>query len=229
MDDVDFDRAVVSAVFGQAGLRGWRDVSLVEAARDAGLDLGRVRARFPTLGTVLLRFGVLADQAALAGAATVGTPRERLFDIVMNRFEALQAHRAGVTALLAALPTDPATGLLLYGATLSSMRWLLETAGVPASGLSGQLRVHGLLALWLYALRTWERDESLDLSATMAAVDKGLDRAMQAERSLPGYRSDAHDGSVTEKSGNTTASPIRNDLTSTKLPDVDLGGGPVVL
>ncbi len=186
MDDAEFDRAMVGAVFDQAALRGWADVSLVEAAQEAGLDLARVRARFPGRTAVLMRFGSQADGAALAGAATQGTPRERLFDVLMNRFEALQAHRGGVLALLAALRTDPGTSLLLYGATLRSMVWLLEGAAVPASGLLGKLRAHGLLAIWLYALRAWERDESTDLSGTMAAVDRGLDRAMQAERSLPG-------------------------------------------
>ena len=66
------------------------------------------------------------------------------------------------------------------------MRWLLEGAGIPAAGITGGLRVHGLMAVWLYACARWERDESADLSGTMAAVDRGLDRAMQAERSLPG-------------------------------------------
>jgi ubiquinone biosynthesis protein COQ9 len=91
-------------------------------------------------------------------------------------------------ALIAALRTDPAGTLLVYMATLRSMKWLLEAAGVPATGLTGQLRVHGLMALWVYALRAWARDESADLSSTMAAVDRGLDRAMQAERGLPGRR-----------------------------------------
>ena len=186
MDDAAFDRAVIAAVFAQAALRGWAEVSLVEAAQDAGLKLARVRARFPGRDAVLMRFGVQADQAALAGAVTVGTPRERLFDILMCRFEALQAQRGGVMALMVALRTDPLTSLLLYGATLRSMRWLLEAAGVPSIGITGMLRVHGLMALWLYALREWERDESADLSGTMRAVDKGLDRALQAERSLPG-------------------------------------------
>ena len=69
------------------------------------------------------------------------------------------------------------------------MKWLLDGAGIPSSGIVGGLRVHGLLALWLYALRAWEGDESPDLSATMAAVDRGLDRAIQAENMLPGRSS----------------------------------------
>ncbi len=195
MDDAAFDQAVIGAVFSQAALRGWQEVSLVEAAQDAGLDLARLRRRFPSRGAVLMRFGAEADARALSGVPS-GTPRERLFDIVMNRFEALQANRDGVRALLSALRTDPATSMLLYAATLRSMRWLLEGAGVPASGISGGLRVHGLLALWLYALRAWEQDDSADLSSTMAAVDRGLDRAMQAEQSLPGRMPDMPDAAV---------------------------------
>ncbi len=189
MEDKQLDQALIAAVFSQAALRGWADVSIAGAARDADLPLDRVRARFPGRGAVLLRFGIQADQAALSAGSSEPSPRERLFDMVMSRFDALQQHRAGILQLLRALRTDPATSLLLYGATLRSMKWLLDGAGIPSSGIVGGLRVHGLLALWLYALRAWEGDESPDLSATMAAVDRGLDRAIQAENMLPGRSS----------------------------------------
>ena len=186
MEDQALDQAVIKAVFDQAAFRGWPDVSLVEAARDADLPLGRVRARFPDKVAVLLRFGVVADQMALAGGSNEPAARERLFDMIMLRFDALQQHRDGVRALMASLRTDPATSTLLYGATLRSMAWLLDAAGLRSGGLLGALRTQGLLALWLYALRAWEQDDSPDLAATMAAVDRGLDRAIQAEGMWPG-------------------------------------------
>lgn len=185
MDTNEFDKAVVAAVFGQAGLVGWRETSLVGAAQEAGLDLVRLRIRFPGKTAVLLRFGVLADQAALAALQQAGTPRERLFDLVMARFDALQAQRAGVLALMQALRTDPGGALMLWGATLRSMRWLLEAAGIPAEGLVGVLRVQGMGAVWAYTLRAWETDESADMSSTMAALDRALDKAVQAEGMLP--------------------------------------------
>lgn len=186
MEDKQLDQTLIAAVFSQAALRGWADVNIAEAARDAELPLDQVRARFPGRGAVLLRFGVMADQAALAAGSSEPSPRERLFDMLMSRFDALQQHRAGILQLLRAMRTDPATSMLLYGATLRSMKWLLDAAAIPSTGIVGGLRVHGLLALWLYAVRAWESDESPDLSATMAAVDRGLDRAIQAENMLPG-------------------------------------------
>jgi hypothetical protein len=187
MDTNEFDKAVVSAVFAQAGLVGWRQTGLVAAAQDAGLDLVRLRARFSGKPAVLLRFGVLADQAALAAKQPGGTPREALFDLVMARFDVLQAHRPGVLALIETLRTDPGLSLMLWGATLRSMRWLLAAAGIPTDGVAGALRVQGAGALWAYTLRAWEKDESADMSSTMAALDRALDRAVQAEEMLPGY------------------------------------------
>ncbi len=188
MDTNEFDKAVVAAVFGQAGLLGWRSANLVGAAQEAGLDLARLRARFPGKTAVLLRFGVIADQEVLAAAPATGTPRDKLFDLIMARFDALQAHRSGVLALLEALRTDPGLALLLWNATLRSMRWLLDAAAIPTDGIVGALRVKGLGIVWAYALRAWEKDESADLSATMAAVDRALDRAVQAEDMVPGRR-----------------------------------------
>ncbi len=188
MDKHEFDEAVVAAVFQRAGLVGWADTNVAEAARDAGLDLGRARERFPTKSVVLMRFGALADRAVLEAAPHTGTPREKLFDLVMARIDRLQAQREGVLALMQALRFDPGSALLVYGGTLRSMRWLLDAAGVPSAGLVGQLRIHGLAAVWAMAVRAWEKDDSADLGATMAAVDRALDRAVQAEASLPGAR-----------------------------------------
>ena len=232
MDDADLDRALLGALFEQAALRGWPEASIASAARDAGLALDRVRARFPGKGAALLRFGLLADQAALGSGTPDETPRERLFDMLMRRFDSLQQHRDGVLALMRALPGDPGSSFLLYSATLRSMRWLLDAAGVPADGVTGQLRTHGLLAIWLRALRAWQSDESADLSATMAAVDQGLDQALRAEGWLP-FRSGsaAEAAEVFEAEGVDAGQvdEILSDLPPPPPTDEPSGSSPVVM
>ncbi len=179
MDDTAFDKVLIQSAFTLAARDGWDAVSVGAAAREAALPLEQARARFPGRDAILLRFGRLADQAALTGAATEGSPRERLFDVVMRRFDALQEHRAGVRALLRALPAQPALALLLAAATSASMAWMLDGAGIATTGAAGLLRTKGLTAVWFYTLRAWERDDSADLSGTMAALDRALVRAEQ--------------------------------------------------
>jgi ubiquinone biosynthesis protein COQ9 len=186
MSDTDFDTALVTAAFRIAGEQGWRQVDVVASAREAGLSLVEARERFPSRAAILLRFGRLADQAALLDAATDGTVRDRLFDLLMRRFDVMQTHRAGVKALLRFLPSHPSTALLVGCATKRSMRWMLQAAGVGATGPRGEIRLRGLLAVWLWGIRAWDRDESEDLSGTMAAVDVALQRAEQIASWLHG-------------------------------------------
>ncbi len=179
MEDAEFDRTLIAAAFEQAAATGWRRLNLVEAANTAGLPLDRVRTRFPGRLAVLARFGLMADQAALAQAPSEPLVRDRLFDLVMRRLDVLQQHRAGVLALLRVLPAEPALALLLTAATGRSRAWLLEAAGASTSGMRGRLRVSGLVGVWLYTLRAWRTDESADMAGTMAALDKARDRAEQ--------------------------------------------------
>ena len=176
----DFDERLIKAAFDLAAREGWAAVSVANAAREAGLALDEARGRFPGRPAILLKLGRLADAHALAEAMEAGEPRERLFDLLMRRFDVLQRYRDGVLALLRALPTHPGEALMLAAATRASMAWMLEAAGIPSHGMAGALRLQGLGAVWLYTVRAWQKDGSPDLSGTMAALDRALERAERA-------------------------------------------------
>ena len=184
--DTDFDRALITSAFDIAASQGWRAVSVAAAAREAGLDFATARARFGDTGAVLRKVGRLADRAALDGFEPAATVRETLFDLIMRRFDAMLPMRPGLAALLHALPADPLTALKLADATARSMAWLLAASGVQTRGLRGAVRVHGLVAVWLFACRAFVTDENPDLTATMAALDRALDRAERAAGWLDG-------------------------------------------
>jgi ubiquinone biosynthesis protein COQ9 len=199
MDAIDsFDREVTAALFRVAAREGWGGTTMAAIAAEAGSGLAPLRTRFACREAVLLRFGTLVDAAVVADPVQGETARERLFDLLMRRFDALQPHREGVLAVARAAPTDPC--LLASGApaAVRSMAWVLEAAAIPATGVAGQLRAKALLALWLAAFRAWAKDESADMSATMAALDKLLERAegiaLSLEPLLPGGRGSAAPG-----------------------------------
>jgi ubiquinone biosynthesis protein COQ9 len=206
MTDDEFDASLVDAAFSLGAAEGWRKVSAGAAARHAGLDLARARARFPGRGAILKRFGTLADAHALTGALQDGSVKDRLFDILLRRFDFLQTHRAGVIALFRVAPLEPALGAWLAAETLRSMGWMLEGAGVSSRGVRGEIRKRGLAAVWAWGVRAWLRDESEDLSATMAATDTALLRAEQIASRFN------RDGFVPEVSNSEDGPAVTADL-----------------
>lgn len=181
MDGIDaFDRDVTAALMRVAGREGWAGTTLARVAAEAGTTLAALRARFADRGAILDRFVAVIDAAVLAGTLPAGeadTPKDRLFDVLMRRFDALGPHRAGVLACWRGIRSDPVALVCRLPAALTSMCWMLEAAGIGAAGPVGLLRAKGLLAVWLAAFRTWETDTTPDLAPTMAALDRALTRA----------------------------------------------------
>lgn len=176
-DQEEFDATFIHAAMQRAAQGGWQRVSLVEVARDTRLPVDEVRARFPFKHVVLMRLGRIADESALRDDGSAGTLRERIFDLLMRRFDVFQQYRDGIRAVLHALPYDPPLTVLLGAATMDTMRWIARIAGIDIDGVQGTLRLQGLIGVWTYALRAWEKDDSIDLSSTMAALDQALDKA----------------------------------------------------
>lgn len=203
MDDRDFELALIDAAFALGAERGWSNVSPAAAARHAGLDLAQARSLFSCNGAILRRFGRQADAYALTNPVTDGSIKDRLFDILLRRFDYLQIHRAGVVALTRHLPVCPPLAVALAEMNIASMGWLLEGAGVDATGFMGALKKRGLLGVWLYALRVWLTDDSPDLTATMAAVDTALAK-------VEGLASKLGGGAAVAEKADTTKNVSKN-------------------
>jgi AcrR family transcriptional regulator len=180
------DSALLAAFWRVLAGTGWDGLTLRAVAAEAGVPLAELRRRFPGPLAFLRAHLATVDQEVIEGTVddTTSTARDRLFDVLMRRLDAMQAHRPGITRLMKDLPRDPALALWLGAQIPASMAWMLEAAGLEATGPKGAARAHGLAVVWLAAVRAWEKDDTQDLSPTMAALDRALDRADKAARSL---------------------------------------------
>ncbi|HEU0058233.1 MAG TPA: hypothetical protein VFR19_00025 [Hyphomicrobiaceae bacterium] len=163
---------------------GWRNLSYAEIAKDAGLGMAAAYQAYPSKGAILN--GISHDiDARLFGSLEEdpldGTAKDRLFDLLMRRFDALNDHREAYAALAWELPRTPLEASCLALHLRRSLANMLEAAGISASGLRGAFRIEGLGAIYACALRVWLKDDTADLSKTMAELDKRLG---QAERCI---------------------------------------------
>lgn len=168
---------VITAALTLAAERGWRRVSLLDIARAAKMSLAELYQLYRSKGAIIAAFVRHVDAAALAeGEAEGDKARDRVFDILMRRFEVLRPHKAAVEAILRDAGANP-LGMLGGGPRLlRSMAWMLEAAGLASHGVRGLMRARGLALIYLATMRDWLNDDTADMSRTMAALDKRLNR-----------------------------------------------------
>jgi AcrR family transcriptional regulator len=182
---------ILAAAMAEAAGVGWAQVSLAAIAARAKMKLGDVLRHVPTKAHLLARFADHVDRQALGGVGAIDhaqSVKDRLFDLLMKRFDALQAHRQGVKALMSGVMRDPGEGAMLLGRLARSMESTLAAAGLSPHGLKGLLQVMGLKAAYLAALRAWRQDDSADMAKTMAALDRALGLAERAGKAVFGRR-----------------------------------------
>lgn len=179
---------ILDAALDLAGEMRWRNVTMEMIADASGAKLARVYELFPSKAALITAFIRRTDRAVLAGHdfEDASEPcRERLLDVLMRRFEALRPHRDAVAAIFRDIGADPASALCALPAFANAMAWSLEAAGIRASGPLGIVRIKGLSLIYLAAVRVWLKDDTQDLSRTMAQVDKSLTRAESLVSALP--------------------------------------------
>lgn len=174
---------IVDALLELTAERPWDAVTLAAVAERAGVTLAALRAAYDGRIEILSDFVRRIDERVLAAIdpdLADEAPRERLFDVLFSRFEALAPYRQAIRNLGAAARRDPLLALELNGIVARSMGWMLSAAGIPATGGSGLMRAQGLALVWARVMRVWLDDDDPGLARTMAELDRRLRRAERA-------------------------------------------------
>jgi AcrR family transcriptional regulator len=163
-----------------AAVQGWRDTTMADIADEAGLNLAELRQLYGSKTAILAGLIRQTDEVVLRGSGPdmAGEPvRDRLFDVIMRRLDALAPYRDGIAAVARDLRREPTVlACLAAGPGRRSLQWMLEAARIQPWGLLASLQLKGLGLLYLSVLRVWLRDEGEDKAQTMAALDKALGR-----------------------------------------------------
>ncbi|MBO6633115.1 TetR/AcrR family transcriptional regulator [Parvibaculum sp.] len=174
---LDPEEKIVNAAMRLAASRGWRGLSLADIATSAKVSLAELSMHFASKAAILAAYGRRIDAKVLeevsAEEMSAETARDRLFDVLMMRFDAMGDDKEALGRIAADLRRDPIASAPLARPLLQSMGWMLEAAGIDSSGIAGALRIRGLAFVWAAAFRVW-LDDGEDQSKTMAELDRRL-------------------------------------------------------
>ena len=133
---------IIDALMELAAERQWEDITLSELAERAGVSLSQFRDCFPSKGAALAGFSRMIDKKVLdESSADLAneSARDRLFDVLMRRLDAMAPYKEGVRGVAEWARRDPVSALALNGVALNSMRFMLEAAGLDSEGPLGNI------------------------------------------------------------------------------------------
>ena len=172
----DRDKAV-DALMSLLSEHSFEQIGLAEVAGRAGIKLSQLRAEFGSTLAILGAHIKEIDRVVLAGGDSdmaEEPARQRLFDVLMRRLEALAPYRDAVRSIMRSARRNPGLAFALNAMAVRSQRWMLEAAGIGTAGPRGALRAQGAALMFARVLSVWIDDDDEGLDRTMAALDRGL-------------------------------------------------------
>jgi len=181
---------IIAAALRLAETRGWRDLSLGEIAAEAQTPLIEFRKEFQSKGQILAAFSRAIDLAVIEKFPAPGpdVARDRLFDVLLTRFELMQPYKAAIRRIRDDVGSSLGDSLAQMRPALKSQYWMLAAAGISGEGGTGFLRVRGVLSVYARVFSIWLEDNDPGMARTMAALDRRLRRGESLMRGIERFR-----------------------------------------
>ncbi|MCR9257564.1 MAG: TetR family transcriptional regulator [Alphaproteobacteria bacterium] len=170
---------IFDTAFALMAERGWNALTVASICEASGLNKNTVFKVAPTKFALMDAFARHIDSEVLAGGIEDDpeeTTKDRLFEIMMRRYDLMGPYRAGLKRLMSDTRTRPLDLLVMGPSIMRAMENMLAAAGIGSEGCKGILRAKGLASVHVSVLRTFVDDDSEDLAKTMAALDRALGR-----------------------------------------------------
>lgn len=174
---------LIDAALALAAEKPWARVGMTDIAETAKVPLAEAYDAFPCRASLVAAVIARHDRAMLAGddpSLKEESRRDRLFDVIMRRLEAMRPHKTALKSMAMGAGADIPSLAAGWSGMTNSLQWMLRTADIPAEGAFGLVRTKALGLVYFATLRAFMEDDSEDLASTMAALDKALKRAGRA-------------------------------------------------
>ena len=170
---------IIDALLALAAEQPWNDIEIGDIAREAGVTLAEFRDAYPSKGAVLAGLARRIDKQVLEGTSedlAEEPARERLFDVLMRRLDAMTPYKRALRRIAFALRGEVLAMAALNGVALNSMRFMLAAANISTEGPLVGWRVQGTVVAFANTMETWFADDDPALARTMARLDREIRR-----------------------------------------------------
>ena len=180
----------IAAALDLAAESPWEWITLAQIAEKAGFGKEKVAEIFPDKTSIVEAIIDHIDtqiETIFSEQDIDLSPRDKLFDVLMERFEILNRNRTAHLSILNSFGWTAQSVCPDLKILKSSMIRMANCAGIETKGLVGFINITGLKIIYIWVTLIWCQDNSSDLGRTMAELDKTLGRADFVKKYIDEY------------------------------------------
>ena len=157
--------------------KSWESLSLKEVKKKSKLKLfdELIKNKQELLNNINLYFDYLLTLQIKN--LEDSSHKDMLFEILMMRFDILQSNRKAILSVLKSFKQKPQELIFLLPQLLDSIVSIIGYAKISSEGFIGQIKIKGILIIYISTFFVWIKDEDSSLEKTMTALDSYLNQA----------------------------------------------------
>jgi len=171
----DYEKKIAQQTLNILMKNSWNTFSLDQVLKNVKVKKTYIKTKFDLLKPI----SKYVDNLLIHKMKSLenSSPKDMLFEVLMGRFDILEANRKAFLEIYKILKKNPKQFVKLFPIFLESMIISAELSKYKVNGLKGMIRLKGLMLIYFITFFQWVEDKESSLEKTMTALDKNLDQA----------------------------------------------------
>ena len=172
---IDYEKKIAQQTLNILKKKSWNTFSLEQVLKNVKVKKTYIKTKFDLFKPIskYVDYLLINNTKSLENSS----PKDMLFEVLMARFDILEANRKAFLEIYKILKKNPQQFIKLLPIFLESMIITAELSKYKVNGLKGTIRLKGLMLIYFITFFKWVDDKDSSLEKTMTALDKNLDQA----------------------------------------------------
>ena len=172
---IEYEKKIAEQTLNILNKKSWTTLSLEQILKSVKVKKTYIKTKFDLLKIIskYVDYLLINKTKSLENSSS----KDMLFEVLMVRFDILEANRKAFLEIFKILKKNPQQFLKLLPIFLESMIITAELSKFKVNGIKGTIRLKGLLLIYFITFFQWMDDKDSSLEKTMTALDKNLDQA----------------------------------------------------
>ena len=172
---------IIKQAFQLIESNGWKNFSITKLSKEKQIDIKILKLYFKNRYDFLKYFSKMIDEEVISEIDVEefkdNSVKDNLFELVMLRFEKLEEFKNCLKVLIKEIRNQPKELKTILCSLMNSFELFITISSGKKRDFFDFLKINALFLIYIKSFQVWLNDNSKEMSATMAEVDKWLSQS----------------------------------------------------